>query len=96
MSSIESIRIVNRSGMGYESEITDAITGARVHGVERIDLAITNAPLAATVRLCAAQLDVEAKAGFVVANPKTGEYKRVRSIEWMDGDKMEFTGPDAG
>jgi hypothetical protein len=91
MSSIESLRIVNTSGMGYDSEITDAITGARVHGVERIDLSITNEPLAATVRLCAAQIDVEAKAGFVVVNPKTGDYKRIRSIEWADGEKMEFS-----
>lgn len=95
MSSIESIRIVNASGMGYESEITDAITGARVHGVERIDLSITNEPLAAIVRLCAAQIDVEAKAGFVVVSPRTGNYKRVRFIEWADGEKMEFSTADA-
>jgi hypothetical protein len=82
---------VTSDGTSHRTKITNAETGDEIKGISRVKIEITHSDIVrATLDLVAPQIDTRGKAEYRVSSPKTGELKKVRKIEFADGEIFEF------
>lgn len=88
---MKSVRIQNDSGVVHDTKITETESGATIHGATgvRLDF-VVGEPVRATIDLAFLPVDTVAEGKFVGVNPKTGEMKEIKSIEFADGEKVEL------
>ena len=87
---MKSIKIKNDDGNAQGTLITDAQTGAEIHGVTGMQITfMVDDVVRAQVDLCSVTIETVAAAEFCVFDPGTGERKPVRRIEFADGSKWD-------
>ena len=85
------IRIQNDTGIGNGTKIIDTETGKTIPGVVSIDVHVgVDDVNVAVVRLHLVQVDFMALPRFEFKDPKTGEWRGVRAVEWSDGERVEL------
>ena len=85
------IRIQNDTGVGNGTKITDIETGKSIPGVVSINVRIgIDEVIEADVRLHLVHVDFLALPRFEMQDPKTGEFRGVRAVEWSDGERVEL------
>ena len=88
---MESIRIQNETGIGYDTKVTVPETGKTIPGVVSINVRIgIDEVIEADVRLHLVHVDFLALPRFEMQDPKTGEFRGVRAVEWSDGERVEL------
>jgi hypothetical protein len=86
------VKIKSSTGVANGTMVTNAETGDEIKGITSLSIDIrANDLVRATISLAAVEVDVDgAAAEFHVANPKTGDIKAVRRIEFADGEVVDF------
>jgi hypothetical protein len=78
------VRAPGPTGLG--TTLTDADTGQEIKGVARLSINVEPDDfIRVEAELLSASLDVMGEAEFRVADPETGEIKRISRIEFEDG-----------
>lgn len=83
--------VTPESGVGVGTKVIDVETGQAVPAVVSVEVPRFSAhdPIRVNVELYAAAEIVGAPC-FMVADPKTGERRAVKSITFADGETIEF------
>lgn len=83
------VRIQNESGISNDgTKITDADTGATIHGVTKAIITFEYDQLiTATLQICMIETDFRAMPRFELIHPVTGKFSQVKAIEFTDGEK---------
>jgi hypothetical protein len=86
----DKIKIQNKTGIGYDTEITQG-DGSPLYGITGVTIHIKhNDIIEADIRLGGALTDVEAAPTFYMSDPTTGEWRAVKAIEWADGERSNL------
>lgn len=78
-------------GSPLGTKVIDVETGEEVKGVRRVDIKIAvDDAIRMTVELCANAVEAQGVAEYQVADPKTGKLRKVKRIEFADGETIDF------
>lgn len=82
------VQISSEGGTGVGTTVVDAETGAPIHGISAITIAINvEDPVKAVLDLVAVECFVEARPEFQMRDPSTGEFKTISEVRFSDGSK---------
>jgi hypothetical protein len=88
---MKTVRIVSPDGLAHSTQITNSESGEEIPGVIRVDIEIVAAKeCRAKLELGLLQTDITATAEFRMVDPKTGELKVVKRIEFADGKSVDL------
>lgn len=89
---MRSVKIISSGGVSNGSKIVDTETGQDIEGVEAVDISLKVGDIVkATIKFALVETEVEGKASYVMAHPKSGERKRVRAIIFDDGETVNLS-----
>jgi hypothetical protein len=88
---MKTVTIENDSGEATGTRVIDGATGEQLRGVRKIQVDIeVDKPNRALIEMVMPRVNVVARSTWMLAHPMTGQMKAVRSIEFIDGEKVEF------
>lgn len=87
------VRMVTPSdGFGVGTKVFDVESGNEIPGVTSVEVPRFGPedPIRLNLELFADHLEVTGEPHFVIADPKTGKHREVKSITFADGETVEF------
>ena len=87
----EFVKVVNNSGHGCYTKVTDAVTGEEIHGVKSVEIPRFGAddPIVVNLEIMMVP-EIKGRAVFSIEDPATGKLRDVKSITFADGETVEF------
>lgn len=77
----------------YTTKVVDADTGAEIKGIASMDVTFrVDDVVRARIELCSVNVKTSASAEIVVADPRTGDMKAIKRIEFADGSTFDAAG----
>ena len=87
---MKNVRIESSGGTSNSSKIFNS-DGTEIQGVQKIVIDLTvNDIVRAKIDLRMIDVVVEAQAEYQLIHPKTGNFKKVRRVEFDDGEVIEL------
>lgn len=88
------IRVQSETGNASGTKFTTA-DGAEIRGISEVNIGIKPSEMIEVRMTLCSFLDVRGVPKFQIIDPETGELRRVRAIEFEDGERREFASSEA-
>lgn len=88
---MKTYRLINDTGMGLGTKVINPETREEIKGIRAIaiDPIEVDKPITMTVEIFCQGIQIEGKLQIGVVHPVSGKVKRVKRIEFEDGDVYE-------
>lgn len=88
----KAIRVINETGEAHGTKIIDVETGKEIHGATKITIGIDvdDPEIRMKVDLVNIFTHVEGTPTYVMLDPRTGQLKALKLIEFQDGTTCAF------